>query len=36
MKNRPSSITKAMLVLYQSVFAFSPANAEPLFPAEEV
>ena len=36
MKKRPKSITSAVLVLYQSVLAFRPANAEPLFPADDV
>src|SRR5229473_1793165 len=35
-KNLPSSMAKAVLVLYQSVFGLRPANAEPLLPAEEV
>src|SRR5438046_5521273 len=35
-KNLPSNIASAVLVLYQSVFAFSPPNAEPLFPAADV
>ena len=35
-KNLPSNMANAVLALYQSVFAFSPPNAEPLFPADEV
>ena len=36
MKNRPSSCARAVVVLYQLVFAFRPANADPLFPVDEV
>ena len=36
MKNRPSSCAIAVVVLYQIVFAFMPANAEPLFPVDEM
>src|SRR5262245_22900404 len=32
-KKRPASIVRPRLTLYQSVLAFKPANAEPLFPA---
>src|SRR5882762_3356905 len=31
MKKRPNSMVAPMVELYQSVFALSPANAEPLF-----
>src|SRR5579864_6589187 len=35
MKNRPSSMLKARLTLYQGVFPFNPPNAEPLLAAVE-
>src|SRR5262252_7813398 len=35
MKKRPRSCAVPVVVLYQSVFAFMPANAEPLFPVDE-
>src|SRR5262249_27825974 len=36
MKKRPNNILIPSVELYQSVFAFSPAKAEPLLPAPEV
>ncbi len=36
MKNRPTSMVSAPAMLYQGVFPFKPANAEPLFPACDV
>lgn len=36
MKKRPRSIENPMLVLYQSVFAFNPPKAEPLFAVPDV
>ena len=35
-RNLPSNMANAVLELYQSVFALSPPNAEPLFPLAEV
>jgi len=35
-KNRPSSVAIPVVASYQGVFAFSPANAEPLFPVADV
>jgi hypothetical protein len=35
-RNRPASIVKPRLMLYQGVLAFNPANADPLLPAAEV
>src|SRR5215469_6095460 len=35
MKNRPRSCAVPVVVLYQSVLALMPPNAEPLFPVEE-
>src|SRR5258705_5188895 len=35
MKKRPSNWATAVLVLYHIVFALMPANADPLFPADE-
>src|ERR1700761_3365000 len=35
-RNRPDSIVKPSAMLYQCVFAFRPAKAEPLLPAAEV
>ena len=34
--NRPRSIAMPSVVLYQGVFAESPANAEPLLPVPDV
>src|SRR5262249_25413090 len=36
MKKRPKNMSRPSVVLYQSVLAFSPANAEPLLPAPDV
>ena len=36
MKNRPISMVIAPATLYQGVFPFKPANAEPLLPACDV
>ena len=36
MKNRPSSMAKPSVVLYQGVLALRPAKALPLLPAPEV
>src|SRR6185369_14071807 len=36
MKNLPMSIFTPRVELYQSVFAFRPANADPLLPAADV
>ena len=36
MKKRPSSIAIPVMVLYQWVFALMPANADPLFPIDDV
>src|SRR5207245_1430571 len=33
---RPNSVAKPVVVLYQSVFALIPANADPLLPAADV
>jgi hypothetical protein len=35
-KKRPTRVANPMVVLYQGVFALSPAKAEPLFPVPEV
>src|SRR2546429_5618964 len=35
-RNRPMSIASPSVVLYQGVFAVSPANALPLFPFAEL
>src|SRR3954464_13521754 len=35
MKNRPNSIVRPSVVLYQDVFTLRPPNAEPLFAAAE-
>src|SRR4051812_44345168 len=35
MKNRPHSIVRPSVVLYQVVFTFRPPNAEPLLPAAD-
>ena len=36
MKNRPMSVSSPIALLYQSVFAFRPAKADPLFAAPSV
>src|SRR5690242_731382 len=35
-KNRPTSVEKPIVTLYQRVFALNPANADPLLPAADV
>ena len=35
MKNRPKSIVTPIVVLYQSVFALRPPNADPLLAAPD-